>query len=345
MTNTKGRSGGPSAPTRLILANRVTVGLAWTLVAVCSLVVGCGTADRAEPQGPGSPTLGAVPVGADAVFAFEQVVPGSEDADLYVAGPNGRDLELLRSPGGYPQWSPDGKALAFQACLNPPDCTTDVALLERSGGRVKGFTSPDPALEIHCGLAWSPDGKRLACEAFGSDDPKRTGIYSIRASDGEGLERLTKNPGGDDLPLAYSPDGSRLLLARTDPSRAEETSQALFIVPLGGGEPHRITPWGYADDVADWSPDGRTIVFGKDGLLYRVDPAGHHLAEITLHTPRGTKAHAAFDVGFSPDGRSILFSLSGSAAGIYTADLAGSRVKRLTSGDHHHANWSAVPSS
>ena len=151
-------------------------------------------------------------------------------------------------------------------------------------------------------------------------------MYTIRASDGKGLTRITRNPGGDDYPLAYSPDGSQLLLDRMDPSRGEPANHALFVTPISGGQPHRITPWGYTDDYANWSPDGRTIVFGTDGSLYRVSPEGQGLAEITLEMPDGSHADDAFDVSFSPNGERILFSLGSPEPGIYTARPDGRDV-------------------
>jgi Tol biopolymer transport system component len=81
---------------------------------------------------------------------------------------------------------------------------------------------------------WSPDSKRLACESFGDTDPSRNGIYTIRSSDGAGLTRMTSNPGGDDLPGDYSPQGKRFVFARFDqngkvaalpqPTRARQAS-------------------------------------------------------------------------------------------------------------------------
>ncbi len=226
---------------------------------------------------------------------FEQVVAGAEERDLYMVGTDGGDPALLRSPGDYPHWSPDGSRLAFLACLNPPDCTTAVALLERSTGKVDWFPMPDPDLETPCPI-WAPTGRQLACGALSENDPTRNGVYTIRASDGKGLTRITTNPGGEDSPLAFSPDGDQLLLSRFDPTRG---SAALFVTPVRGGQPHRITPWGLADDSAGWSPDGRTIVF-------------------SIGTP---------------------------APGIYQARLDGSDMQRLTSGEHHHANWGAASAS
>jgi Tol biopolymer transport system component len=281
-------------------------------------------------------------LGAGELIVFERAVPGAEEPDLYAVGPDGGEPRLLRSPGGYPHWSPDGSKLAFTACLNPPDCTTGVALLERSTGDVHGLSMPDPDLFTVC-VIWAPSGRDLACEGLSETAPTRNGVYSIRASDGKGLTRITRNPGGGDIPLAYSPDGSHLLLDRT--SREGATDQALFVTPISGGQPRRITPWGLTDDYASWSPDGRTIVFGTNGFLYRVSPEGQGLAKISLKMADGSSATNAFDVSFSPDGRRIVFSIGAPEPGIYTARLDGSDVKQLTTGEDHHANWGAASGS
>ena len=43
------------------------------------------------------------------------------------------------------------------------------------------------------------------------DDPSRNGIYTIRVSDGGGLTRITADPGGDDIPGDFSPEGDQLV--------------------------------------------------------------------------------------------------------------------------------------
>lgn len=285
-------------------------------------------------------------LGVGELIAFDRVVPGAEERDLYAVGPDGGEPRLLRSPGEYPHWSPDGSELAFLACLNPPDCTTAVALLDRATGDVHGFSMPDPDIYTPCAI-WAPSGRELACEGTSEGDPTRNGVYTIRASDGKGLTRITRNPGGIDSPLAYSPDGSNLLLSRIDPSRGGSADQALFVTPISGGQPQRITPWGYTDDYANWSPDGLTKVFGTNGYLYRVSPDGQGLAKITLEMPDGSSAANAFDVSFSPDGQRIVFSFGSPAPGIYTARLDGSDVKQLTTSptEDHHANWGAASGS
>jgi len=331
---------------------RAAAGPAVTVVALVALVTACGGSDDSEaersdtPSASPSPTerAAATPLGAGELIVFERFAPGGDERDLYVVGPDGGEPRLLRSPGEYPHWSPDGSQLAFLACLNPPDCTTGLALLERSTGEVHWFPMPDPDLFTACAI-WAPSGRELACAGLSEGDPTRNGVYTIRASDGTGLTRITRNPGGEDYPLAYSPDGSQLLLDRMDPSRGGSANHALFVTPISGGQPHRITPWGFTDDYANWSPDGRTIVFETNGVLYRVSPEGQRLARIPLKPADRPTAEHAYDASFSPDGRRIVFSFASPEPGIYTARLDGSDVKRLTTTptEDHHANWGAAP--
>ena len=313
------------------------------------LVGGCGGAGSSMPSETGAAasatatTAGVTPLGAGELIAFERLVPGAEERDLYAVAADGGEPRLLRSPGDYPHWSPDGSVLAFNACLNPPDCTTAVALLDRSTGEIHGHLMPDPELFTACTI-WAPTGEELACDGQSEGDPTRNGVYTIRASDGKGLTRMTSNPNGIDSPLAYSPDGSQLLLARTKSTGAAD--QALFVTPVSDGQPHRITPWGYADDYACWSPDGRTIVFGTNGVLYRVRPDGQGLAEIALRKlPDGSSVLTAFDVCFSPEGERIVFSVASPDPGLYTARIDGADVTKLIDGEDHHANWGAAPGS
>jgi hypothetical protein len=330
-----------------------------TVVALIALMTACDGSGDSEGEGADTPPASPSPtntesgetgatdapqLGAGELIVFERV-ESEEERALYAVGPDGGEPTFIRSQGDYPRWSPDGSQLAFLACLNPPDCTTATGLLDRSTGDVRGFLMTDPDLFSACVL-WAPSAKQLACEGLSEDHPKRNGIYTIRASDGHGLTRVTRNPDGEDIPLAYSPDGSQLLINRTDPSRGGSADQALFVAPTSGGQPHRITPWGYTDDWASWAPDGGTIVFGTNGYLYRVSPDGQGLAKITPEMPGGSAPPHFFDVSFSPDGRRIVFSFGIPAPGIYTARPDGSDVQRLTTSptEDHHANWGAAPS-
>lgn len=145
-----------------------------------------------------------------------------------------------------------------------------------------------------------------------------------------------------DAPVTYSPDGRLLLFSRT-PADADEGSAktALFVSSARGGKATRITPLGYTDDAASWSPDGRSIVFETFGSLFRVRPDGTGMRKIAVMTTDGTPLEHTFDVAYSPDGSNIVFSVAGAEPGLYLAHPDGTGAERLTTSptEDHHANW------
>jgi Tol biopolymer transport system component len=311
------------------------------LVLLCAAVLGgCGSDGDSEGGGASSAESSSAASAADLpdgeLVAFERAVPGAEERDLYVVGPEGGEPRLLRSPGDFPHWSADGGRLAFNACLNPPECTTAHAEIRRSTGKEQGFESSDPDLELHCPI-WAPSGERLACDGYGTEDPALNGIYTVRAPDGRDVTRVTSNPGGEDAPLTWSPDGSQLLF-----SRKGSRGAALFIVPISGAQPRRITPYVVEEDSGAWSPDGRSIVFNANGTVNRMRPDGTDRSEIPLKMPDGSPARTAFDVSLSPDGHEIVFSLGPPSPGIYRAALEGGVVQLVAKGNLHHPNWGAA---
>ena len=274
-----------------------TTGTASAIVLVAALVLaGCDkgsdgeaqttTASTSTPATP-SGTTEATPLGGGELIVFERTAPGAEERELYAVGPDGGEPRLLRGPGDYPHWSPDGSKLAFLACLNPPDCTTAVALLERSTGDVHGFTMPDPDLYTPCAI-WAPSGKGACLRGvLGGRSDAEWRVHHPRLRR-QRADAHHQEPGRGRLSSGVLPRRQSTTARSHEPSRGGSANQALFVTPISGGQPHRITPWGYTDDYASWSPDGRTIVFGTNGSLYRVSPEGQGLAKITLEMPDGS---------------------------------------------------------
>ena len=127
----------------------------------------------------------------------------AEEVDLYVVNADGSEEQLLMA-GAYPgRWSPDGSEVSIFCC----DDGGAAHLLNPDTGEVRRLEQADPMLDSYCGAAWSPDGERLSCEAYGVDDPSLNGIYSVRASDGGDMTRITSNPGGEDTPASIHPTG------------------------------------------------------------------------------------------------------------------------------------------
>jgi Tol biopolymer transport system component len=301
--------------------------------------------------------LTAAPGAAKVAGSNGQIVFSRDDSALgtvtYTANPDGSHLTAL-FPGtqtGTPHWSPNGSKLALQAGLNNPcpPCAASTIILNPDTGSYRILSPPDPNLSTQCSI-WSPDAKHFACEV-NSDDGSRNGIYTIRTSDGRGLTQITANPGGDDVPIDYSPDDKQLVFGRLGLNHACGPANALYVVNVDGGGLRQITPGGFCDDDGSWSPDGTKIVFEHFGSLYTVRPDGTGLRKLPLQTRSATTAFSAFDASWSPNGAKIIFSLrtktsSGATQeGIATANADGSNVQQVTASPTRdsQADWGSHP--
>ncbi len=233
-------------------------------------------------------------------------------------------------------------------------------------GDVRGLETPDQTLELHCDFGWSPDGERLVCEGYGMDDPSRNGIYSVRASDGGDLTRITSNPAGGDIPGTYSPDGTRLVFERFE----DDVPTGMFIVDISedgtaGGEPRQFTPAGMVlDDTGHagrWSPDGEEILFvARDSedhhkAIWVVDVGADDGAPHQLPIAPGcggplgeADAYGCYAPDWSPDGDRIVFTRSepdGSNESIWIVGADGSGLVQLTDGTDDIPVWGPPPST
>ena len=66
--------------------------------------------------------------------------------------------------------------------------------------------------------SWSPDGTRIAFSSYRDEDPD---IYTMRASDGGDVTKLTFNNSVDVSP-AYSPDGTKICFVESGSSMVPE---------------------------------------------------------------------------------------------------------------------------
>jgi Tol biopolymer transport system component len=177
--------------------------------------------------------------GPNGRIAFARSDPALGAATTYTVNPDGSHLLQLFPYSEGPYWSPDGSEVEISTpCLDGME-NCGLTIVGPDSGSFRQFKWPDPTLETPCGH-WTPDGKRVACESFGVTDPSRNGIYTIRSSDGGGLTRITTNPGGDDNPGDFSPDGKRLVFVRS----RDDVAVGIFVVKVDGTGLRRITPAG-----------------------------------------------------------------------------------------------------
>jgi dipeptidyl aminopeptidase/acylaminoacyl peptidase len=107
-------------------------------------------------------------------------------------------------------------------------------------------------------------------------------------------ERLaTVDPPRD---VRLSPDGRTVAL-----SIEYAGSRQLCVMPLRGGWPRPITSSAAASTDPRWSPDGRSLVFVRDGSIVVVDVDGRREVVVAEHPAGNTSPR------WSPDGRTIAF--------------------------------------
>ena len=331
---------------------RIGVTLLASVIAIIAIIFATRAFPRAERP--------AVPPAANGRIAFVRYDPAYGQPVAFTMDPDGSDATQMFFTGAWghsewPHWSPDGTRVAVFCCDEPavaahivnPD-TGEFARLPRMDYR---------GLEEDCGSAWSPDGQLIACGNFGHAKPRNTGVWTIRSSDG-GLKQLTSNPGGEDDPGDFSPDGAGLVFVRGD---QHGTPTGVFVVGVDGSGLRRITPGGMILDAfgGSWSPSGNQILFvartdqDHRRAIWEVNADGSGLHQLSIPGCGGAIADPkSIDCsypGWSPDGTRIVFTRAtdeGKRSDIAIVNADGSGLVQIThTGDADEADWGTHPAA
>jgi dipeptidyl aminopeptidase/acylaminoacyl peptidase len=166
-----------------------------------------------------------------------------------------------------PEWSPDGRRLAFVSRVGPSDqlFVTDM---------VSGQTTQLSAIaDGAAGPTWSPDGTKIA---FAGTVPSDPGAVVDDPRPAEGREQIRRAPVARVIRrLDYKHDGQGFVDGRY---------HHLFVVPADGGDVTKLTSGAWDVSGFDWSPDSSKLVVAgnaepgsdlkRELNLYLVDLAG-----------------------------------------------------------------------
>nr|WP_296071438.1 hypothetical protein [uncultured Actinoplanes sp.] len=297
---------------------------------------------------------------------------GYLDADrstgaIFTVRPGGTSVRQVTRPGpgtvdDQPDWSPDGRLIAFRRCAPGTACA--IYTVRPDGSRLHRLSPPCPApppgTEINCAdeseVAFMPDGRRVVFTRAGGqvrEFPGGEGWIEhsdlvIRDLTGRNTRVVLRSQPftGDNVEAVASPDGRHIAFQRSNSPLAEPAGgTAVFVIGTDGRHLRRVTAWSlHAGDHPDWSPDGRWILFrsNADGdfthsQLYVVHPDGRHLRQVT-HVSADTMLLSS---SFSPDGTAIVYARTGDddQPDIFAARADGSHVRQVT----HTPRWESAP--
>jgi Tol biopolymer transport system component len=292
-----------------------------------------------------------------------RIVFWREDSDgfvqTWVADKDLSDRAKLTSgsaDSGWAVWKPGGAKLAFDSTRADPDPTDaraidDIFKMNPDGTGVVKLTD---SKSFNADAGWSPDGRKIAFDSDRADRPGRFEIH-VMDSDGTNVRRLTTLPAYAifDLAPRFSPDGRRIVFTRYV---VDNAVSALFTVRVDGGGLKRLTPWINGAGDADYSPDGKKLVFEAFSLtknhrcygdIYTVDSDGQHLTNITDNRC----VEGSSDPVWSPNGKKILFLQDRAEGGVPQVGLGLATMNPDGSARHfissnpvegHHPDWESV---
>ena len=276
----------------------------------------------------GSPNIS--PDGKTILFTRTWVdkVKDQSRSNLWITDIDGTRIRELTSGArndSAPEWSPDGKRIAF---LSDRDGTNQLHVLWLDTREIAQLTHLEQAPS---NIKWSPDGKWLAFTSFVPDtDP----ILNIR---------LPERPRGAEWARpAVLVD--RLSWAADGRGPVPKGNTHVFVIDAAlGGTPRQITNGKFSHNGFDWSPDGKTLYVSgirkpdaeytrNDSEVYAVDLATLNVKALTDRKgPDGNP-------NVSPDGKLIAYvghderNYTNSVSSLYLMNSDGTN-KRMIAGN------------
>jgi len=261
----------------------------------------------------------------DSQLAF--VSNGSGQKEIYICDFDGRSARQLthkRSISTFPDWSSDGRYLAYTSFANGP---SQIFIHNLKNNLEKHVTYKG----VQISPVWSPTRFELAASLSMNGDQE---IYLL-TGEGKMIKRLTDSR-GIDVDISWSPDGKKIAFVSNRSGKPQ-----IYIQEIDSGRVQRLTFEGNYNTQPSWSPKGGMIAYssmeGSEINIFVIDVDGNNPIQLTYN--QGDNEAPTW----SPDGSLIAFSSTREGKSrIYVMTAFGTDQRRLLTlpGEQSYPRWS-----
>jgi Tol biopolymer transport system component/DNA-binding winged helix-turn-helix (wHTH) protein len=228
-----------------------------------------------------------------------------------------RRLTALPGHSWCPQWSPDGRLIAYLWFKLTADGASEksIYVMTPSGGDKRKVID---VRTLSCLISWSAESDAIAYSDQPSPD-EPFGVFIVDLKNSRSHRVTTPPPGADDLEAVFSHSGKQIAFVR----RTDVQTDDLYTVASIGGEAVRRTFRNAWVSHPIWTTDDKRIIFtGGAG----VDGSFGDLYSVTLESGKPERlpfsSHDVFGAAISKQGDKLAYAKAYYDANIWSVNLS-----------------------